>query len=125
MSRLVAPFAADSLGGRFPFAACSLPLAVQAGHAATIAAPAIGIRSEVVLAVLAETDSMIAIRATASARYAALAGGIQAAGAARARPGTGAAQHGRLVPQDEQLRVLGRRGAAELDQPAAGPANIR
>jgi hypothetical protein len=36
-------------------------------------------------------------------------------------PGMGAAQHSDLVPQHEQLGVLGRRRAAEQDQPAAEP----
>ncbi len=36
-------------------------------------------------------------------------------------PGTGAAQHGDLVPQHEQFRVLGGRRPAEQDQPAAEP----
>jgi hypothetical protein len=34
-------------------------------------------------------------------------------------PGIGAAQHGDLVSQDEQLGVLGGRRPAEQDQPAA------
>jgi len=33
----------------------------------------------------------------------------------------GAAQHGDLMPQHEQLRVLGGRRPAEQDQPAAEP----
>jgi len=36
-------------------------------------------------------------------------------------PGLGAAQHGDLVPQHQQFRVLGRRRAAEQDKPAAEP----
>jgi len=36
-------------------------------------------------------------------------------------PRLGAAQHGDLVPQHQQLDVLGRRRAAEQDQPAAQP----
>jgi hypothetical protein len=36
-------------------------------------------------------------------------------------PGLGAAQHGDLVPQHQQLRVLGRRRAAEQDKPATEP----
>jgi len=36
-------------------------------------------------------------------------------------PGIGAAQHGDLVPQHEQLGVLGSGGPAEQDQPAAEP----
>jgi hypothetical protein len=34
-------------------------------------------------------------------------------------PGIGAAQHGHLVPQHEQLRILGRRRTTKQDQPAA------
>jgi hypothetical protein len=45
----------------------------------------------------------------------------RAVGPAQAGPGMGAAQHGDLVPQHEQLRVRGRRRAAEQDQPAAEP----
>ena len=39
------------------------------------------------------------------------------------QPGSrvGAAQHGDLVPEHQQLRVLGRWRAAEQDQPAAEP----
>jgi hypothetical protein len=37
------------------------------------------------------------------------------------RPVGAAAQHGDLVPQHEQLRILGRRRPAEQDQPAAEP----
>jgi hypothetical protein len=33
----------------------------------------------------------------------------------------GAAQHGNLVPQHKELDVLGRRGSAQQDQPAAEP----
>jgi len=36
-------------------------------------------------------------------------------------PGIGAAQHGDLVPQHEQLGVLGGRRPAEQNQPAAEP----
>jgi len=36
-------------------------------------------------------------------------------------PGIGAAQHGDLMPQHEQLRVLAGRRLAEQDQPAAEP----
>ena len=35
--------------------------------------------------------------------------------------GIGAAQHGDFMPQYQQLRVRGRRRAAEQDQPAAEP----
>ena len=36
-------------------------------------------------------------------------------------PGPGAAEHGDLVPQHQQFRVLGRRLAAGQDEPAAQP----
>jgi len=45
----------------------------------------------------------------------------RAVGPVQVRPGLGAAQHGNLVPQHEQLDVLGRRRAAQQDQPAAEP----
>jgi hypothetical protein len=41
--------------------------------------------------------------------------------ALRTRRIVGAPQGGDLMSQDEQLGVLGRRGAAEQDQPAADP----
>jgi hypothetical protein len=43
------------------------------------------------------------------------------AGPVQVRPGLGAAQHGNLVPQHEQLDVLVRRRAAQQDEPAAEP----
>jgi hypothetical protein len=45
----------------------------------------------------------------------------RAAGPAEPGPRVGAAQHGDLVPQHEQLGVLGGRWPAEQDQPAAQP----
>jgi hypothetical protein len=44
-----------------------------------------------------------------------------AVGPVQPGPGMGAAQHGDLVPQHQQLDVLGRRGPAGQDQPAAEP----
>jgi len=44
-----------------------------------------------------------------------------AVGPVQAGPRTGAAQHGDLVPEHQQLRVLGGGRAAEQDQPAAQP----
>ena len=43
------------------------------------------------------------------------------AGPVEPGPGMGAAQHGDLVPQHEQLGVLGGRRPAEQNQPAAEP----
>ena len=45
----------------------------------------------------------------------------RAVGPVQPGPGIGAAQHGDLMPQHEQLRVLGGRRPAEQDQPAADP----
>jgi hypothetical protein len=45
----------------------------------------------------------------------------RAVGPVQPGPGIGAAQHGDLMPQHEQLRVLGGRRPAEQDQPAAEP----
>ena len=45
----------------------------------------------------------------------------RAVGPVQPGPGIGAAQHGDLVPQDEQFGVLGGRRPAEQDQPAAEP----
>jgi len=44
-----------------------------------------------------------------------------AVGPVQPGPGIGAAQHGDLMPQHEQLRVLGSGWPAEQDQPAAEP----
>src|ERR1039457_2801377 len=44
-----------------------------------------------------------------------------AVGPVQPGPGIGAAQHGDLVPQHQQLGVLGSRAPAEQDQPAAQP----
>jgi hypothetical protein len=44
-----------------------------------------------------------------------------AVGPVQAGPRIGAAEHGDLVPQHQQFRVLRRRGAAEQDQPATQP----
>jgi hypothetical protein len=45
----------------------------------------------------------------------------RAIGPVQPGPGRGTAQHGNLVPQHQQLDVLGGRRAAEQDQPAAKP----
>ena len=45
----------------------------------------------------------------------------RAVGLVQPGPGTGAAQNGDLMPQHEQLCVLGGRRPAEQDQPAAEP----
>ena len=44
-----------------------------------------------------------------------------AVGPVQPGPGIGAVQHGDLVPQHEQLSVLGSRRPAQQDQPAAEP----
>jgi len=48
-------------------------------------------------------------------------GGDRPAGPVQPGPGMGTAQHGGLVPQHQQFRVLGRRRTTRQDQPAADP----
>jgi hypothetical protein len=61
------------------------------------------------------------MRPQPSRREADQRGEHSAVGPVQAGPRIGAAQHGDLVPQHQQLRVLGGGRAAEQDQPAAQP----